>query len=104
MNESLTIKTNNIPREMISFQDLPERSKCDFNYLSEGERYESRLVKYRECFYDVYDSEVNRNDGAFNSKCFPIKWDSYISDSFFSGVLFQLAEDNECVICATYYS
>lgn len=103
----MNIITNRIPRPLLPLTYLPEKARKEFPYLSADEAYDPRLVQYRGEWYDVYDSmrcpgaeapEASRN--AFSG------WDGYISDSYFSGVLFRFADESAagdaCVIVGRY--
>ena len=98
----MNIITNNTPRPLLCLSDLPAKARADFDYLTEDEAYDCRLVQYKGVWYDVWDSmrcpgaeapEATRH--AFAG------WDGYASDSFFSGVLFRFADD-DCVIVGRY--
>lgn len=98
----MKIITNNVPRPLLPLTDLPEKARADFDYLGPDEVRDYRLVQYKGVWYDVYDSM--RCPGAeapeATRKAFA-GWDGYISDSYFSGVLFKFTDEN-CVVCATY--
>lgn len=94
--------TNNVPRPLLPLTDLPEKARKDFDYLGPDEVHEYRLVQYKGVWYDVYDSMrcPGAEASAATRQAFA-GWNSYISDSYFSGVLFRFAEDDH-VVCATY--
>lgn len=100
----LVIKTNNVPRQLLSWHELSEKERAEFDYLDTEEAQEwARFVRYKNWVYhtgDIMRIDVNREllPSGFEN------WHGYISDSFFSGVLFRISDDNESVICATYYS
>tara|TARA_R110000751_G_scaffold67435_1_gene137687 strand:- start:1554 stop:1871 length:318 start_codon:yes stop_codon:yes gene_type:complete len=103
MKRMENIKSNGIARETVSLSDLPESARGDFDYIDSEEEFTPRLVQYRGVWYDVFDSQVNRNHGGFTSQPFPKYWDGYVSDSFFSAVLFHFKdEDTDLVVCGTY--
>ena len=107
----MKIITNNTPREMVSFFDLPLKAQSDFDYIRDDDKHSYRFVSYKGNWYDVYDTQrisvtygapigwamVVKPDDPFS------KWDSILSDSCFSGVLFKLCEDT-AVICGGYTS
>jgi len=96
----LTIKTNNHMRDLVCYEDLPERIKPDFDYLNQEETLTPRFVKYRGLYIDCYD--MMRTDGSALSN-----WDGYCGDSYFSGTLVKFIYDDygyEAVIVGTYYS
>ncbi len=108
----MQIITNNKPRQMISFFDLPADKQSDFDYLSEDDKYTYRLVSYKGHYYDVHDTQridVSTSNAPMGWSMVvtpesPLaKFDSIISESYFSGVLFKLCSD-DCVIVARYYS
>ena len=107
----MRVITNWAPRALVSLQDLPAKAQKDFDYIKSDDEYSPRLVQYRGAWYDVYDTQVIEK----GDKQHPVGWamrvhpdsplakfDSIISDSCFSGVLFKLVGDDE-VICATLY-
>lgn len=98
----MKIITNNAPCPLLPLTNLPEKARKDFDYLTEDEAYDCRLVCYRGVWYDVWDSMTCPGAEAPEAtrKAFS-GWDGYVSDSFFSGVLFRFA-DEDCVVCATY--
>jgi hypothetical protein len=96
----MNIITNRVPRPLQCLSDLPPKAAKDFDYIDDA--YDFRLVCYRGVWYDVWDSmrcpgaeapEATRH--AFAG------WDGYVSDSFFSGVLFRFAGD-ACVVVGRY--
>lgn len=105
--------TNNIPRQLQSLLDLPEKQRADFDYLSEDDAYSARFVQYRGEWYDAFDTQRIELD---NGRAHPMGWahychpgepmarfDSVITDTYFSGILFRFTDD-ELVIVARFYS
>ena len=108
----MNIITNNRPRPLQSFFDLPEKARAEFDYLTEDhERFDLRFVQYKGDWYDVADTQVIRTGpGALMGWAYTVEkdspladWDGITSDSFFSGVLFKWANDYD-VIVGRYYS
>lgn len=99
----LTIKTDNRPRKLWSWYDLPIESQADFDYIQDDDRYSARFVKFMGVWYDANDSIVPRYPWGGSPDMFP-GWDSYTSDSYFSGVLFRYAPgtDYEEIIVGRY--
>lgn len=106
MAEELVITTNHVPRFVLDPGDLSLKEREEFTYLDwdameRGDDYRS-FIRYRGWVYDLSDCEG----------IFPLdkRW-FYVSDTFFSGVLFRYAPDEcnpdkldpERVICANYY-
>lgn len=100
----MKITTNNIPRPLLPLTDLPEKARKDFDYLGPDEAYDCRLVQYKGIWYDVYDSmRCPGAEAPQASRDAFAGWDGYISDSYFSGVLFRFADDDRVVV-GQYFS
>ena len=103
----MNIITNRIPRPLACLADLPEKARKDFDYLTEDEACEPRLVQYKGVWYDVWDSMTCPGAVATDDTRHAFAgWDGYISDSFFSGVLFKFADESAagdaCVVVGRY--
>jgi hypothetical protein len=102
---ALTIKTNNQPRKLKSIYDFSPadqvkvREHFDWMDIEELESSYS-FFKYRDNFYHL--SEFLNLTSLAPSKF--QDWHGYSSDSYFSGILVRLVDDNESVIVATYFS
>ncbi len=95
----MEIITNNTPRELVCFLDIPAAKQDDFDYLDTDEHCSPRFVKYKGEYYDTF--EFTRVGGTSN----PLKgWDGVQSDTFFSGVLIKWRDEYEAVIVGRYYS
>lgn len=97
----MNIITNRIPRPLLCLSDLPAKARKDFDYIECA--HQPRLVRYKGEWYDVWDSM--RCPGAEAPQASHhafVGWDGYISDSFFSGVLFRFADEDR-VIVGRYY-
>lgn len=91
----MKIKTNNQPRDVLTWYDLTPAEQKEFDYLEEGE---GSFFRYKGWVYDL--GEFTRADHS----SIPDKWQGYISHSYFSGVLVRYASDYESVIVGSYYS
>lgn len=112
---TMRITTNWVPRDMVAFIDLPAEVQKEFDYITDGDIFDYRFVQYRGVWYDVYDTQTidpvkpGEYTGyvGWGMKVHPgsplAHFDSIISDSYFSGVLFRLCEDDKVVV-ATYMS
>ena len=97
----MKIKTNNVPRLLLSFFDLPVREQNEYDYLKVIERYDNRFVRYKGSFYDVFDSQTTHGlpiDSPLKS------WDSFIGESYFSGVVFRFVDFNDKIVVGSYAS
>ena len=91
---TLTIKTNNVPRECIMGQwldgfgalnpsSLYSKLRQQFDYLTEDEFDETEFFQYKGYWYSLGDFLYIDSNSPFDNR----KWDGYSSDSYFSGVL-----------------
>ena len=109
--EGVTIYTNNVPRELIQWWQLTPREQKEFDYLDTEERQEGAVFfRYKG---RVYSMDEFLRPGTMWMPEMPDafkEWDSYASDSFFSGVLLKFArdeygnEDYERVVIGWYCS
>ena len=108
----LTIRSNYVARNVLSWHDLSTKEQADFDYLvpdeSDGEqpendrRYETTFARYKGHVYDLGEFMRTPADMFPDNRR---KWQGYTSDSYFSGVLLAYPEnDCETVILATYFS
>ena len=98
--EKPKIYTNYHKRELLALADIPEELWSDFDYIEEEERFYPRLVKYRGNYYDIGDMPALRN----RENPFGDFWHAGMNDSFYSGVLIHVCENNESVICGLFTS
>lgn len=98
----LTIKTNNHVREYLYSSEVPDSViKDDYSHLDENDNIDG-WIHYRNNYYHISDFMIitgNHPDSDFK------KWDGYISDSAFSGIVLKHAGNYEDgYIIGTYYS
>lgn len=113
MTDHLTIRTNNVPRDVLTWYDLTAKEQAEFDYLDTDDRQaEASFVRYRGWTYDLGEfmacprseqANPQMRDAGFH------KWNGYAGDSFFSGVPFRYVDlgpvdDFEHVIMGTYYA
>lgn len=94
MPDTMTIKTNNVPRDVLHWWDLTDAERVEFDYLADAEaQSDASFFRYRGVAYTLEEFMIS-----------PVKgWDGYRSDSYFSGMLVKYVQDCERVIVATYY-
>lgn len=96
----LTITTNNHPRSLVTFFDLPVRARAGFDYVAGEECYSYRFFQYRGKWYDTYEFSpiVPRSrargfaHGADDNSPL-LKWDGILPDSFFSAIVLRYPRD-----------
>lgn len=99
----MRIITNNHPRDLVSWQDIPTDAQHDHEYLSEDDRYSYRFANYRGSWYDIAEftwTGPNEAWGTGYPELASLGWDGYATDSFFSAVLVRYVpeSDNEQVV------
>ena len=92
-----TIITNNLPRHTMDRYELTEKESAEFDYLPDGE---GTFFRYRGHVYDLGEfMRTDNHDSPFAA------WHGYSSDSYFSGILIKLPEDDcDSVIVGRYCS
>ena len=91
----LTIKTNRRRRPVLSWEDLTPKEQKDFDFSA---KEESSYFRYKDWVYTLEDfMRTNCNESLS-------KWDGYLSDSFFSGILVRYEDGGYSVVVGTYYS
>jgi hypothetical protein len=78
------VTTNNKPRTLVSLAEVPAGIRSDFDYITGEDVYAPRLVQYRGSWYDVNDTE-----GLAPDDLRALGWDVYLTDTFFSGIVFR---------------
>ena len=100
---TLTIKTNNQPRQTVPGYVLfnNQAVRFQFDFLTDEEFRDESFVRYHGWWYAMGD--FMRGDWSQDSEL--CKWDGYHSDSYFSGVLIKWADESgDEVIMGRYYS
>lgn len=105
----MKIITNNHPRPLACLAELPAKVRADFDYV--GDDFDRRFVQYKGVWYDVYDTQAIRTVPGVPmgwamvvAEDSPLAdWDSIVSETFFSGVLFRLVGDDQ-VIVGSYFA
>lgn len=90
----MKIKTNNQPRDILSWYDLTPAEQKEFDYLEEGE---GSFFRYKGWVYDL--GEAMRVDHS----SIPDKWQGYYSGTAFSGVLIRYTSDYNQIIAGMYF-
>lgn len=92
MSDDVKIITNNHPRDISDAWSLTAEERAEFDYLDwpaiEEGRDSASFFRYRGQLYDLGSFTLNAPQG----------WDGSMADSFFSGIVVRLVNDNEQVI------
>lgn len=102
---TVTVTTNNVPRLVIDDYQLTEKEQKEFDYLDweaikEG-RESASFFRYGGRLYDLGEFTITSElrDATL------ARWDGYMSDSFFSGIVVRyVKDDSDYVIVGTYYA
>ena len=104
--------TNMQPRALQCLEDLPEKTRAEFDYIDESDAYSPRFVQYRGEWYDTHDTQgirVTRRPGDYVGwyvTCHPgepfAHFDAIITDSYFSGIVFRFVGDDSCIVGRFY--
>ena len=89
----MKIVSNNVPRSVRHWHDLPESAREQFDYRrSETEQADGRFVEYLGSWYDLgqFDSLVNT---GYRSELAAGGWHAVQTDSAFSATLVRYVED-----------
>lgn len=111
----LKVITNHKLYPLVCFHDLPPKVMLDFDYIDdENDVHIERFVFYRDAWYDTGDVQSIRvrREGEHPPIGWSMEvdadhpfadWDSIISETLFSGVLFRMRDD-DYVQCGRYMS
>lgn len=108
----LTIKTNNVPRNLIYGCDLSAKEKEEFDYIKPEDFDTHDFFRYKGQIYDP--SEFTRieimTDERSSPYCCPVpkndilsKWRGIMSQSVFHGILIRYTPDYSQIIVGSYF-
>lgn len=95
----MNIITNSIPRPILASYELPVEAVKEFDYYDNWQLDHASFFKYKGCYYDLASFTcINTHNETLKD------WDGFSGDSWFTGILIRLANDNKSVIVGRYYS
>lgn len=102
----LTIKTNNVPRPLLSGFDLTQAEIQELDYIENILDETNRFFRYRGQIYDLCEFDDIRADREPCDEPFKA-WQMRQSDSYFSGVVVRYHSDetehfDETVVVGRY--
>ena len=98
---SISIKTNNKPRDILQWNNLTVKERAEFDWLkTEAEQDEASFIRYRGWVYCLSEFMSLRITGTPEFK----PWHGVHNDTYFSGVLVRYVEHGEAVVCGMFYS
>lgn len=95
---SLRIVTNNQERLLLDANQLTEKELADFDWLPEGG---GSFFRYRGDVYCLSEF-TSLTDGSFPQTRY--RWEGYVNETVWSGVLVRYGSDYDHVIVARYLS
>jgi hypothetical protein len=95
---AITVKTNNVPRDLIYGHELSEKEAKEFDYIDSEDMLSHQFFRFKGQVYDA--SDFMRATDIADLK----GWDGYASDSYFSGTVIKFVDNFERVIVGTYFS
>jgi hypothetical protein len=99
---SVTIKTNNKPRDILYWHELTDAERREHDYLdTEDKQQDATFVRYRDWCY--YLNDFMRINPGFPTEIIS-RWEGYHGETYFSGILVRYVEHCERVVMARYYS
>ena len=94
----MNITTNNVPREIARFHDIPAEYQELFDYLSEYEKWDYRLFKYRGDYYDYYEFDYVNPEYPAYRELHTLGWHGVQAQSAFDAVVIKYRAGDETVI------
>lgn len=93
----MQIKTSNRAYPILYWNNLSKKEKKEFDYLDDPEENGLMFFRYRKQAYSL-ESFLACTHEEFKD------WNGYHSDSFFSGILIKLNENETTLKVAIFYS
>ena len=94
----MIIKTDHKWKTLLYGYELTEKERREFDYLTADEIACGSFIRYKGLVYDVGDfMRVPNGMEGFRG------WHGYSSDSFFSGIVVKISNDNDQYMIGTYY-
>lgn len=104
MSDKMTIRCNNVPRDILNWWDLSDAERKEYDYMDEEDQQNMQFFRYKGYLCDLSEYMViDRNIAPHPQREGWEKFEGYASDSFFSGTLIRMVDDRERVIVATYF-
>jgi hypothetical protein len=97
---TLTIKTNNVPRDLISAFELSSaqytKLRAEFDYLDDADFDSAMFFEYRGQVYALAD--FMRTEGGILRD----GWQGILNETFFSGLVIKIVESCERIVVGRY--
>ena len=97
---TLTVKTNNVPRDLISAFELPtvkySELRAEFDYMEDADFESAMFFNYRGQVYALADFLRTEGDILRDG------WQGILNETFFSGIVVKIIESCERVVVGRY--
>jgi hypothetical protein len=102
----VVIKTDNKWRNILTGYELPEKVWKDFDYLKYEEFKEHSFIRYKGEYYDLGEfMHIDKKTFGIGEAPRPfMKWDGYMNDTYFSGIVIKISSDGERYKVGRFYS
>lgn len=98
--ETLTVKTNNVPRDLISAFELNgaqySKLRAEFDYLEDADFEYAMFFEYRGQVYALAD--FLRTEGDLLAQ----GWQGICNQTYFSGLVIRIVESCQSVVVGRY--
>jgi hypothetical protein len=96
---AIEIVTNNVPRDVLYWHQLPEDARNDFDYLeSEEAQQEAKFFEYKDSYYDLHEFD-SLGSAGYRDELAQQGWHAVQTDSAFSAIVIKWAnEDYDSVV------
>lgn len=98
--------TNNVPRDILHWQELTDSERAEFDYVDTDKRRDNfRAFRYQGEVYDLGEFVSTWSDQTLSNNTPDVfdGWDGYHSDSFFSGgMVVRYVDRFEMVVVGRY--
>lgn len=104
LDTPVRIRTNNVPRFTVDAWELSPAERSEFDYIDwpaiDAGEDSATFLRYKGRVYDLAEFSTTAGLPRFSEL---VKWDGYLADSFFSGVVIRyVGPDYDAVIVGTF--
>jgi len=99
-NTAITVKTNNVPRDLVSAFELPPMKyselRKEFDYLEDADFDNAMFFEYRGQVYALADFIRTEGDILRDG------WQGILGETYFSGIVVKIIESCERIVVGRY--
>ena len=98
--ETLAVKTNNVPRDLISAWEFPtvkySKLRKEFDYMEDADFESAMFFEYRGQVYALADFMRTEGDILRDG------WQGILNETFFSGLVVKIVQSCQSVVVGRY--